>query len=77
LLSRRTEAYAMLSDAVGATRDQDVTWTEIGQLRGLTAETAARPCQPRNTGPIVSITLLRNTSDGRRVRKRQSGYVTS
>ncbi len=36
----------MVPEAVHAARDQGLTWTEIGQLLGLTAETAARRYRP-------------------------------
>jgi hypothetical protein len=35
------QAHALLPEAIHAARDHDLTWTEIGQLLGLTAETAA------------------------------------
>jgi hypothetical protein len=40
------QARAMLPDAVADARDQGLTWTEIGQLLGLTPETAARRYRP-------------------------------
>jgi hypothetical protein len=46
LASLLAQARALLPDAVAATRDQDLTWTDIGQLLGLTAATAARRYRP-------------------------------
>jgi hypothetical protein len=34
LASLLTQAHALLPDAVADARDQDLTWTEIGQLLG-------------------------------------------
>jgi hypothetical protein len=47
LASLLAQAHALLPEAVHAARDQGLTWTEIGQLLGLTAETAARRYRPR------------------------------
>lgn len=46
LASLLAQAHALLPDAVTDARDQGLTWTEIGQLLGLTAETAARRYRP-------------------------------
>jgi len=46
LASLLAQARALLPDAVTDARDQDLTWTEIGQLLGLTADTAARRYRP-------------------------------
>ena len=46
LASLLTQAHAMLPDAVAYARDQELTWTEIGQLLNLSAETAARRYRP-------------------------------
>jgi hypothetical protein len=46
LASLLAQARALLPDAVADARDQDLTWTDIGQLLGLTAATAARRYRP-------------------------------
>jgi hypothetical protein len=46
LASLLAQAHALLPDAVTDARDQDLTWTEIGQLLGLSASTAARRYRP-------------------------------
>jgi hypothetical protein len=46
LASLLAQTHALLPAAVHAARDQDLTWTEIGQLLGLTADTAARRYRP-------------------------------
>jgi hypothetical protein len=46
LASLLAQAHALLPDTVHDARDQDLTWTEIGQLLGLTADTAARRYRP-------------------------------
>ena len=46
LASLLAQAHALLPEAVHAARDQGLTWTEIGQLLGLTADTAARRYRP-------------------------------
>jgi hypothetical protein len=46
LASLLAQARALLPEAVHAARDQGLTWTEIGQLLGLSAETAARRNRP-------------------------------
>lgn len=47
LASLLAQAHALLPEAVHAARDQGLTWTEIGQLLGLSADTAARRYRPR------------------------------
>jgi hypothetical protein len=42
LTSLIAQAQQLLPDAVRQARDQELTWTEIGQLLNLTASTTAR-----------------------------------
>ena len=42
LASLLTQAQQLLPQAVADTRDQELTWTQIGELLGTTATTAAR-----------------------------------
>jgi len=42
LTSLHAHAQQLMPDAVAQARDQGLTWHEIGQLLGITAETAAR-----------------------------------
>jgi hypothetical protein len=42
LASLLAQAQSLLPDAVHNTRDQDFTWTQIGQLLNTSAATAAR-----------------------------------
>jgi hypothetical protein len=42
LASLITQAQQLLPEAVHHTRDQELTWTQIGELLGTTAATAAR-----------------------------------
>jgi hypothetical protein len=46
LASLLAQAHALLPKAVADARDQGLTWTEIGQLLGLSADTAARRYRP-------------------------------
>lgn len=46
LASLLAQTHALLPDAVADARDQDLTSTEIGQLLGLTPDTAARRYRP-------------------------------
>jgi hypothetical protein len=46
LASLLAQAHVLLPGAVHAARDQGLTWTEIGQLLGLSPETAARRYRP-------------------------------
>ena len=46
LASLLAQAYALLPKAVADARDQGLTWTEIGQLLGLSADTTARRYRP-------------------------------
>ena len=47
LASLIAQAQQLLPEAVGDARDQELTWTQIGELLGTTAATAAR--RYRNT----------------------------
>jgi hypothetical protein len=42
LASLLAQAQQLLPDAIRAARDQELTWTQIGELTGTTAATAAR-----------------------------------
>jgi hypothetical protein len=46
LASLLAQAHALLPEAVAAARAQELTWTEIGQLLDLTAQTTARRYRP-------------------------------